>query len=279
MILLISDSFLKLQKVNKEEYFLPQLNVLDSAKMHEFEIIWSEDKPIVEAALDIKEKILKSPTPVKILAHGKGGLDVIECLIQYPDLQENVEKLVTIQTPIWGTPIADFLTGHPLMGVMTRLACKLMSCSVKVIEEMSELNRQVYMIVNKEKIRQLLENVSVVSVGTSFELPYKTETRFEKIMKQIQILVSKYGGANDGIVPLRSTRISNELHVQLQNVTHLTSVIPNLSVGPEIVDLTRNVLSLVKPSGPSVYPSKFPWGQSEAHSDPKPGRPYQLEIS
>lgn len=270
---------MKLQKVNKEEYFLPQLSVLDSNKLHDFEIMWSEDKPVAESAMDIKEKILRSPTPVTILAHGKGGLDAIECLIQSPELQDKVEKLITLQSPIWGTPVADFLTGHPIMGAVTKLACKVMGCEMKALEELSELNRQVYMIINKEKIRRLLANVSVITVGTSFELPFSAETKFEKVMKRIQSLVSKHAGVNDGLVPLFSTRISNEPHVQLENVTHLSLVTPTVSVSNEVEELTKKILNPVKPSGLSGYQPKFPWGQSEAHSDSKPGRPYQLEIS
>lgn len=279
MIILITDSFLKLQKVNKVDYFLPQLSVLNSEMLHDFEVMWSEDKTISETAKDIKELILRSPTLVTIMAHGKGGLDALECLIQYPELQDKVEKLVTLQSPMWGTPIADFLTGHLLMGAVTRVACKFMGCSVSAIEEMSELNRQVYMIVNKEKIRSLLKNVSVVSVGSTFEMPFKPENIFERVMNRIHRLVSKYAGANDGLVPLQSTRISNEPHMQLENIPHMNMVTPSFVAGPEVENLTRNILKSVKPLKLAEYPAKFPWGQSEENTSSKPGRPYQLEIS
>lgn len=279
MILLITDSFLKLQKVNQDDYFLPQIDVLNSEKIHDFEIIWSEDKPVAEAAEDIKEKILRSPTPVTIIAHGKGGLDAIECLIQNPELQEKVELLTTMQTPLWGTPVADFLTGHPIASLFTMAACKFMGCSMKAIEEMSELNRQVYMIINKEKLRNLITNVNVVTVGTTFDMPLSSENFVEKVLKRLQKLVTSYAGANDGLVPLISTRISNEPHVQLENMTHFSSVTPSLSVVSEIEDVTRNILRSIKTAKPSERPSKSLSGQSAARTGLKPVRPFQLEIS
>lgn len=279
MVLLIADSFLKLQKVNRNDYFLPQLEVLGSEKIHDFEILWSEDKPMAESALAIKERILKSSTPVTIIAHGKGGLDAIECLLQNPELQNKVETLVTMQSPIWGTPIADFLTGHPIMGVITMGACKFMGCSLQVIEEMSEFNRQVYMILNKDKLRKLMKNVSIVTVGSSFESPMPTQTFFEKIMKRMKKLVSDYAGVNDGMVPLLSTRISDESHVQLQNVTHLSLVTPTIMVAGEVENLTRNILRSTKTSGLSEYPLQFPSAQSAESSGLKPVHSYQLEIS
>ena len=279
MVLLITDSFLRLQKVSLADYFLPQLSALNSAKIHDFEILWSEDLPIADAVYPIYEKIQLAPTPVTLIAHGKGGLDALECLLQNPQLHAKIEKFVLMQTPAWGTPIADFLTGHPLMRFVTKFLCRSMGCSLAAIEEMSELNRQVYMIVNKEKIRALMENVPVVTVGTSFEMPFTAENGFQRIMRRIQALVTKHAGANDGLVPLVSTRISTEPHVQLENVTHLSLVTPNMSIGAEVEDVTRNILKPAKPEGPAEYPSKFPWALSEENSDAKPAHPFQLEIS
>ncbi len=279
MILLITDSFMKLQNIKKCDYFLPQLNVLNSEKIHDFEIMWSQDKPLAESAKSIKEKILQSRNPVTVLAHGKAGLDAIECLIQYPELQEKVEKIVTLQTPFWGTPIADFLTGHPVFGTITMGVCKVIGCSLKAIEEMSELNRQVYMILNKEKIRKLILNVSVITVGSSFEAPMPAFTYFEKIMKHIHGFIGKYAGLNDGIMPLLSTRIFDETHMRLQNVTHMTMVTPSLAASVEVENMIRNILKSTKLLKPFEYPTKFPWDRSGENSDSKLGHSYQQEIS
>src|SRR5687768_15944366 len=98
MVLLVTDSFLKLQKVDKNGYFIPEISVLDSAQIHDFEIVWTPDLPMAQSMIPLKEKIEDSPEKVTIIAHGKGGIDALECLIQFPKLRDKVEKLVTIQS-------------------------------------------------------------------------------------------------------------------------------------------------------------------------------------
>ena len=95
---------------------------------------------------------------------------------------------------------------------------------MRALEELSELNRQVYMILHRQEIQKILNEVDVVSLGSSFDWNQKPETWAVRIQQYFYQLIQKYAGANDGLVPILSTRILNEPHVEMKNVTHMGSV-------------------------------------------------------
>lgn len=176
------------------------------------------------AALHLKETLRLLPEPTEIIAHGKGGLDLLDCLLKYPELRVKVKKLVCVQSPIWGTPVADFLTGHPIMRLLLNFSGSVFRFSPLAVEELTELNRQVYMIMNRGKIIQLLSEVEVVTVGSSFDWPEKPEGFANRIGFYMSQLIKKHAGPNDGMVPESSTRIANEKHFELRQVSHLGAI-------------------------------------------------------
>lgn len=249
MILFVTDSFLRFQKAEMGQYFNPQMELLAAEGIHHFEMIWSDDLPLAESAAKLREVILRHTPPVILVGHGKGGLDILECLVRYPELRPRVQKFVCVQAPIWGTPLADYLTGHPIMNFVTHQVVKVIGGSVKALEEVSEFSRQVYMIIHRQEIQKVLTQVPVVTVGSTFEWTKKSETWFDRVSKYFYRLILKHAGPNDGLVPAQSTRILGEPHIELDNVTHLGAVtLPN---HPEMVELTKEVLQPIsnRPTG------------------------------
>lgn len=56
---------------------------------------------------------IRSPKPVLIISHSKGGLDTLEMIVQHPDLlNRRVAGWISIQAPFGGTPVADWLTSN-----------------------------------------------------------------------------------------------------------------------------------------------------------------------
>lgn len=276
MILFVTDSFLQFQQAPKDLYFSPQLELLAKEGIHHFEMIWSDDEPIAQSASKLRDEILRYSTPVVLIGHGKGGLDALECLIRYPEIRPLVQKFVCVQAPIWGTPVADYLVGHPFMRLATELVSRFLGANITALEELSEMNRQVYMILNKSKLVEVLSEVEIVTVGSTFEWEKKSENWKDRLQKHLHKIVKKYAGDNDGYVPLQSTRIGNEPHVHLFNVTHLGSV--TLDNPPELVEVTRQAIEPMS-SKPSGYRKPTLLGLSVGRSAQEPGHPSQLEIS
>ena len=187
-------------------------------------LIWSQNLTREQAVLQLKESLRLLPEPTEIIAHGKGGLDMIDCLVQFPEFRNKVKKLVCVQSPIWGTPAADFLVGHPMMRVMLNLFGFIFRFSPQAVEELTELNRQVYMIINRSKIMEMMSEVEVVTVGSSFQWGAKPEGILNRVGYLMNRLITQHSGPNDGIVPESSTKIANEKHVKLSQVSHLGAI-------------------------------------------------------
>lgn len=213
-------------------------------------LIWSQNLTRQQAVLQLKKSLRMIAEPTEIVAHGKGGLDMIDCLLQFPELRSKVKKLVCVQSPIWGTPVADFLVGHPLMRVALNFSGFIFRFSPQAVEELTELNRQVYMIINRGKIMQLMSEVEIVTVGSSFDWQVKPEGLLNRIGFFVNQLIVKHAGPNDGVVPESSTRIANEKHVELRQVSHLGAI----------------------PLMPSEYPSLNPLAQTEGQNVEGPVR-------
>lgn len=202
-------------------------------------LIWSQNLTREKAVLQLKETLRLLPEPAETISHGKGGLDMIDCLIRFPELRMKVKKLVCVQSPIWGTPVADFLVGHPIMRLALNTLAFIFRFSPQAVEELTELNRQVYMIINRSKITQLMSEVEIVTVGSSFDWSGKPEGLVNRLGFYMNQLIRKHAGPNDGVVPESSTRIANEKHIELRQVSHLGAI--------ELVPFGYPSLSLLAP--------------------------------
>jgi hypothetical protein len=225
-------------------------------------VIWCPAETLEDSAQDLVKKLLLLHGPLTLVAHSRAGNVALHAMIKSKLLQSRVKKLMLVQAPIWGTPIADFLTGHSLMSWVTRAACWLTQLPIAAVEEMSEFNRQVYMILNKSAISELMVSCEVTSVGTTFQWKSKPEGWLQKLMHYFNGLIAKQSGPNDGWVPEKSTRISNETHHLIDQVTHLGSIktLQTSSAQNE----KAMILKL------SEYPKKFLLVQSEGHNVEEP---------
>jgi len=276
MIFFVTDSFLKFQQAPTEQYFGPQLSVLQEEGVHDFEILWSRDQLLADGALQLRTAIQNQGRSCVVIGHGKGALEALECLLRYPETRALVKKLICLQAPVWGTPVADLLTGHPFGRLVTRLWCAITKTNIKAIEELSEMNRQIYMILNRSEIHKVMKEVEIMTVGSLCDWDRKPEGWKDRFARFVHRYVSKHAGENDGLVPLQSTRIGNESHLDLFDVSHLASV---LLQGPvDLMDLVRRSVATMslKPSG---YLRRDPLALSAENSERQLGHLSQLEIS
>jgi hypothetical protein len=255
MLVLISDSLVDslLKRWGHSQFNEPFLNRT---------VLWCPAESLEDSAQDLIAKLLHLRGSLTIVAHGRAGNVALHALIKSKALQSKVNKLMLVQSPIWGTPIADFLTGHSLMSWVTKAACLLIRLPVAAVEEMSEFNRQVYMILNRSAISELLSNCEVTTIGTTFQWKAKPEGWLQKLLHFFNGLIAKQSGPNDGWVPEKSTRISNEAHHSIDQVTHLGSIkaLQNSNAQNE----KAMILKL------SEYPKKFLLVQSEGHNVEEP---------
>lgn len=271
MTVYISDSFLGFQRFQLDQQSMPMGGAFRAILSGEAHTIWSQGLPLKKAAEFLRSKLELVPDGSTVVAHGKAGLDLIECLIQYPETQAKVGRLICLQTPVWGTPVADFLTGQPLARLVMNGICKFRKLSIEAIEELTELNRQVYMILNRTKIQKLLNEIEIITVGSSFVWKQKPQNWKERVVLFFNQLIAKHSGPHDGVVPERSTRIANESHLQFSDVSHLGSV----KMSEDQVELNEEIQTQLgaKLLGPSGYPHLSLLARPVGRNVEEPSRP------
>lgn len=261
MLVLVSDSLI--DTVLKKWSDFSQISLAEPfLNKH---VIWCEPNSIPLSAKKLEKELLNLRGSITVMAHGRSGLVIMDALLNSDKLKEKVEKLVLIQTPVWGTPLADFLTGHAVMRTLTQVACFFMNLKIEVIEEMTEFNRQVYMILNRSQIQKLMTEKNIVTVGTTFEWKVKPETWTQKVLFKFNKLIAKHAGPNDGWVPEKATRIAKEEHLSLAQITHLGSLstMKNSNTDDEEIMLSKL----------SEYPKQFLLVPSEEHIFGEPSLP------
>lgn len=225
-------------------------------------VIWCPHETLENSAKMLGVELLSMPQGLTVVAHGRSGIVLIEALRKSEVLKAHINKIVLIQCPIWGTPLADFLTGHFLVRGMMQLFCVLARVPIEVFEEMSEFNRQVYMILNRNSVLEIINQIPVTTVGTTFEWKSEPQGLINRILFKFNGLIQNQSGPNDGWVPEKSTRISTETHHSITQVTHLGSIRTLKSTNETDLDSMLSVLS--------EYPKQFLLVRSEERISEEP---------
>ncbi|MFA6435201.1 MAG: hypothetical protein WCW52_10945 [Elusimicrobiales bacterium] len=221
-------------------------NGLDAGIAH----IESESGIARNAAL-IAVEIERSPKPVIILGHSKGGLDSLEALIGRPDLRGKVRGFISIQSPYYGTPIADYvLLGRHSLAPVSAAILTLMGGSLRSVQDMSVRHRRDYQYKNAAEIARITSAIPTISFGA-----WKDEEKGvrDTWLKPTRDIMLKWNGGrgikNDGLVPVDSEMLPGADQIEVEGLDHLAPVI---NVGrPEMnrVNFIKTLLTMLAARG------------------------------
>ncbi|MFM9865454.1 MAG: hypothetical protein ACKVRO_17825 [Micropepsaceae bacterium] len=151
--------------------------------------------------------------PTWIVTHSKGGLDVLDALVAYPNVRRFVDGWVAFQAPFQGSPVADVACTAPKARRIGASALKLLGADPQAICDLTTAERARYLDVNATEIAQLLAEVPVMCVGTAAGkglLPSWPTLRW----------MEERGLRNDGLVPVTSTILPGAHYVLLDGLGH-----------------------------------------------------------
>lgn len=184
--------------------------------------IESETSIYANARKVIKE-IEQAPGKVLVIGHSKGGLDTLEALLKRPDLRRKVHAVIAVQSPFFGSPVADLMLSGPTLSVPSSLLLDMLGGSKQSLRNLSVKYRRAYHRENEAEIRKLTAQVPFYSYSTwkddSF-LPY-LDTVFEGFRDYMLGL----GLKNDGLVPAESAVLPGSRYVYLAGTDHLCTVL------------------------------------------------------
>jgi len=153
----------------------------------------------------IRDAIRAQDEKVVIYAHSKGGVDLLETLIHYPELKPRITKVICLQSPFHGTPLAELVDSNPISRTAVKLAQKVFTGKYDSLLELKEDSRIEYMTKHRATISAIVKSMEFVCIGTTVS--------------------NNIGLKNDGLVPMHSALIEGAKNITLNNLDHASAVL------------------------------------------------------
>ena len=187
--------------------------------------IHTEESPTVNGNI-VAELIEESQKPVIIVSHSKGGNDVLFGLLQNPHIYSKISGWLTLQAPLYGSPLFDCLIGCPLADIALNMGINLVGGNFEGLHEMKtnallKLHEKRF-----DDIREITQSIPTISLASQFKnpnlfliglTPPNKRSAFEALNRFILI---SGGGPNDGMTPIKSACLEGSDCVFLKNLDH-----------------------------------------------------------
>lgn len=178
--------------------------------------------PIARNAERLRAVLLAEAAPVLLIAHSKGGLEALAALLD-PVAAARCTGFVALQSPFFGSPVADAVTGaRPLDAAAMGLARLLRIGSGEGLRDLTTARRAAWMGANAAAIGALLARLPVVCLATA--LPARGLRGRDQIYGLAARWMARRGAwPSDGLVPVASALLPGARHL-LRDGSHIASV-------------------------------------------------------
>ena len=191
-------------------------------------------------ARTLRKIIRSSEKKVLLIAHSKGGLDSLEALLEEPGLRANVAGVITIQSPFFGSPVADLVLSNSVTSYPSQKLLAALGGTKQSLVDLSSSIRKDYQAKNRAGIEKLTAGVPFLCVTTYKQrglIPYDT---LLEVFRDYMLLL---GLQNDGMVPAQRGMLPGSRYAVLGGVDHLATV---MSVPVPSFDRVRFLKALLK---------------------------------
>ena len=199
------------------------------------------DAGVEENAAAIRAAVLDavgdSGRKVVLTGHSKGGVDLSAAMALYPELQEHVHAVITMQAPFSGTPIGDLVKDNEALREAASLLVEdAWDGDIASLTDLSASSREAFLAEHPYP-----DGIPTVSLATS--------TRSLLAGMGIPAAVLRHiAGAGDGAVPMESAVLPGADAIRLEDMDHAGPVLPNplgFCASQEAGDLTEVLITLV----------------------------------
>jgi hypothetical protein len=179
-------------------------------------------EPVAANAALLAEAIRAEGRRVLVVAHSKGGLEALAALLE-PDVCARCVGFLAMQSPFFGSPVADAVVGsRPLGAAAGGLARLFRIGSGEGLRDLTTAARHAWMEDRREAIAALLAALPVACVATALE-DGAARGRERLHLAAAQWMEKRGCGPNDGLVPVASALIPGAAHVVLPG-SHIATV-------------------------------------------------------
>ena len=176
---------------------------------------------------------------VVLVAHSKGGLDVLEALLRHQELQPNVAASVALQCPFAGSPVADIVVQRPGLRAGAFLAMATLRGSRTTVTDLTTLVRRAYLRDNRDGVAHIIGAIPTLCIATRARnnpVPVADGLAGWPFLRRL-------GSASDGLITPASASLSGAPRVILDGVDHTMTIQPSIRPFDQ-VRLTKTMLAV-----------------------------------
>ena len=202
---------------NDHEEFLKTYKV-DYKKL----VLESEQSPLFNS-FEIEKAILKSKKKVILFSHSKGGLDAFMAFKRNPALLKKIKGWVTVQTPFYGSAVADFFIKFKMSKKVSKWLFELLGGNIHGLKSLTSSVREKFMSQkeNQYLVKNILNKIRVIN----FTSHRPNIPGWDSPLEFFRNYASFKKGKNDGVVHLKSGRLEGADYIIEKNVDHLLTVV------------------------------------------------------
>lgn len=223
------------------DYFGIQLKHLKKTLKLSVQKIHSSSKDINETKVLIANAInhsRKNKRKVLFMAHSMGSLALLDYLLEAnQDDRDNIDGIIFLQPPFYGSPIADLIIQNPsLLNNIFKPLFIFLNSSIETLTNLTVASRTKYMQDNFDRIHHVLSPIPTVTLASMNIGRDSLFSAGEDIIKHgcavntLGVCISRTiwtgkRGRNDGLVPLSSTMLESADQIIIENIDHAEPVV------------------------------------------------------
>jgi pimeloyl-ACP methyl ester carboxylesterase len=196
----------------------------------------------------VEAAILKSEKRVVLVAHSRGGVEVLHALLRNPALREKITGVLFIQSPFFGTWVADFFqfeswerfvkTSH----LLPRKTREFLFGIWRATRSLTALERQGWMHTHHAEIQNLFVGQALPAITLT-----SSDDRFFRLQsfEFFRRMMIWKGLATDGVVPEKSMQIPGVPRVSLKRLDHAGLVFRNSRLRESQFQICSGLLHLL----------------------------------
>lgn len=195
------------------------------------------NSPLIEAA------VLSSHKPVILVTHSKGSVDTLQAFFENPDLSHYVAGWIPIQSPFYGTPVADFFNDNRFLNPLAIYILEMLGGTSQVIGSLTQSYRSQWLLDHRNEIADIGKKTKIVNF-TSWKA--REWNPFDTPLALSRNAMERAGIQNDGLVPWRSGLLPGFPYISTTRTDHLVPVMySHASWTYDRIRLTKTLMVLL----------------------------------
>lgn len=193
---------------------------------------------VADNAARLRARLLAEPAPVVVVAHSKGGLESLAALLD-PEAAARCRAFVALQSPFFGSPLADAVVAAPPLRMAAGGALRLLRGAPAGVLDLTTATRADWMRGHAAEVAALVAARPVLCCATF--LDEANAAGPDRVALPLVRWMTRHGaGPNDGLVPVASALLPGARQVVVPGVMHRASV--SRGRGRDPVGLMRRLL-------------------------------------